>query len=281
MTDTVVSTEVASPEVQTPSETVEVNQEVVTQEVKSEDAAPEEKAETPEELKKRLEKAQSKIERQKAANRDQQRQYREMQAKIAEYEAKLKPDDGRPKEEDFDDYGEFKKAEGKWEVQQELKAQESKANEPSPEEVQKQSIEQAKKQLEFQAAQTAYIAQKPDYEKNAGVVNQFLALANPKSPSFKVFGEFALDTSNKGLEIIDHLGANPTKCLELFQMQPDDLREALEEIRDTLDAPKKPKVDLPEPVNPLGAAKSRPSKSMDEMSGRELLDKIYGRAKKS
>lgn len=224
---------------------------------------------------------EKRIARQTAANRDQQRQLQEAKARIAELEklSQSKPLDDKPNQDNFETLEEFTDALADWKLAQKEKAKGDEANKGKTVEDQvKAQVEFEKKRLEFETRENAYRANTPEYDQNAAVVNKFLGLANPQSESYQVFGQ-AVASSERAPELINYLGKNPQEIVEMFHMTPYELKDRLDEIIDTLaDAPKATPRDLPAPPNAVKGS-TRVSKSPDQMSGRELVDR-YLKGKK-
>lgn len=219
---------------------------------------------------------EKRIARQTAANRDQQRQLQEAKARIAELEKlsqSIKPLDDKPNQDNFETFEEFTDALADWKLAQKEKAKGEEANKGKTVEDQvKAQVEFEKKRLEFETRENAFRSREPEYEKHAAVVNKFLGLADPKSETYQAFGQ-TVASSERAPELINYLGKNPQEIVEMFHMTPYELKDRLDEIIDTFaDAPKATPRELPAPPNAVKGS-TRVSKSPDQMSGRELVDR--------
>lgn len=240
---------------------------------------------TLEEAKKELERQNRKIARQTAANKDIQRQLQEdrrlreaAEARIREYEAKVNPLADKPNPDNYDTTEDYAEALADWKLNQK-QAEANKPKGPSVEDQVKQQVEFEKKALDFRSKEDAYRQSTPDYDKNATVLNAMTAGLNPQHPSTIAFST-ALFRYENPPEIINYLGSNPAEVASMMKMTPFEITEKMGEIIDQLtDA--KPAVSaapvpaaLPQPPSAIKGSNAKVAKSFDDMTGRELLNKI-------
>ena len=238
----------------------------------------------PVEAKKTIEAQNKKIARQQAANRDQQRQYQEAQKRIAEFEAKLSalpnPLADKPNPDNYDDTDAYADALADWKIEQKEKAKANESKQPDVEQIADQKAQWKLKEIDFNAKQEAFKATEPNYEQNAQVVNQFLGLANKSDPRFATFSTVLMNAENPPA-LINYLGENPKEIMGLFNAQtPLDVEFALEAIVEKLgmttnaeESVQMPKA-LPTPPSALKSGSTKVNKTIDAMSGRELLDRF-------
>lgn len=231
-----------------------------------------------------------KIARQQAANREQQRRFEDARKKIAEYEAKLaaKPDAiaDKPNPDQFDTDDAYADALADWKIAQREKA---KAEEPKQPDVEKLAFDKAKwmlKEQEFNGKQESFRKENPNYDANAGVVNQFLALAKKDDPRFAAFSTVLMNAENPPA-LINYLGENPKEIMALFNAQtPLEVEFALEGIVEKLGVNTAegetdsvlPKA-LPTPPSAIKTGTTKVNKTPDQMTGRELLNRYMPKGK--
>lgn len=238
--------------------------------------APEEKTEE-QKLKDDLEFARKKIQRQRKANAALQAQA--ARAKHLEVEIeKLKQatPQKEPKIDDFETTDEFLDAKAEHLADQ-------KANKRLQEtlEVQKQALANQSLQerdREFQKAEIAYMQTSPSYNDAKSEVRSFVVEmgVDPASPVMNAIYEQA-DSENNLPQIIDYFGKNGGQNLGeleyILSLSP--VRAAVEiaKIQLKLKPQQTNTTPLPKPIKPVTGG-ARASKSVDDMSGEELLKKF-------
>ena len=287
-----MTTEIAAPAVEVAPQAQEPSS--PTQDVNKEVEAPQGQAEDidPVEAKKIIAAQNKKIERQQAANREQKRQFEDARARIAEYEQKLaaKPDPiaDKPNPDNFDTTEDYADALADWKNDQKAKETAEKAKEPDVEKLADQKAQWKLKEIDFNSKQDSFRKENPNYDNNAQVVNQFLALAKKDDPRFGTFSTILMNAENPPA-LINYLGENPKEIMTLFNAQtPVEVQFALEDIIEKLgqktasgeddgepetnSVAQTPKA-LPEPPSALKVGATKVNKAPDQMSGRELLNK--------
>jgi hypothetical protein len=232
-----------------------------------------------------------KVNRMRAALGDKERQLQAAQERIREYESKLAaqaPRDDKPNPDNYDDPDAYADALADYKIAQREAAKAEESKKPDVDALADQKAQVKLKEIEFVKKQEEFRQATPNYDQNAQVVNQFLALANKNDPRFAAFSTVLLNAENPPA-LINYLGENPKEIMTLFNAQtPYDVSETLEGIIEKLGAPQSagddeepaimPKANLPTPPSALKSGATRVNKTVEQMSGRELLNK-YAKGK--
>lgn len=211
------------------------------------------------EMEKQIKDHQRKNARQTAAYRQLQRRYEETIAEKQEVKTE------GPNEEDFDTLEDYYKEKAKYDAEiiaeEKLKAAEDKKTQEA------QAKVFAEQRRTFVAKEEALRQAAPDYDAAAEAMNEYLDLADKNDPAFKAFGE-AMMSSDKGPELVYHLGKSPEKIEALFGKSPAMVYRMMAKYEQEADAPKpvkqtaKPKP--PTPVKGKSVTKSDPAKMSTE-----------------
>lgn len=227
------------------------------------------------------------VNRMRAALGDKERQLQEAKNRIAELEKvsqAAKPLDDKPNPDKYENQDDYIEALADWKLAQKEKAkqQEQGSKETEAQKAEK-LIEFGKMKVNFETKEADFRKSEPNYDKAAGVVNDFMSLANRDSDSFKTFSQTLLTADNPPA-LINFLGNNPAEIVAMFKMTPFEVEDRLTTLIEQIsDAPKQtaqvngddepePKAVLPTPPSALTGS-TRSKKSIDQMTGRELLEK--------
>lgn len=208
---------------------------------------------------------EKRVARQTAANREQQRRYEEA---LREREAATAKKSEAPKQDDYETIEEYLIARGKHEAKEELKAEAEREREA---ENQKTIQEHHKKWAEsFKAQESAVRQSYPDYDDAAEVLNEAIEIT-PPGDGLSAFLQCIKEAEN-GPSLIYHLGKNPELIEGLRELTPVGIIKAMARIELELESKgARPKPEItPKPITPTRGT-GRASKSLDELSGKELL----------
>lgn len=276
-----MTTEISGTVVSEPVQVAEIAQEPsnpVT-EVKETEASPEAK---PEKSQEQIA-FEKRIARQTAANKETNRQLQEARTRIAELEAqtaKANPLADKPNQDNFDTLEEYAEALADWKIEQRSKE----VKEPSVEDKVSDALKVKEAELSFRTKEEAFRASNPDYDKATQVVNGLLKYVDPNSDGTKAFATTLMNAPNPPA-LVHYLGTNPSEAIAMMQMSAFEIQDRLGMIIDQLDAPKaassnnaeEPEEEqlkappLPAPPSALKSGNAKASKSMEDMSGKELL----------
>jgi len=246
--------------------------------------------ETPEQSEKPPEKTpdqiafEKRIARQTAANRETNRQLQEARNRIAELEkatAKADPLADKPHIDNFDTPEEYAEALADWKLDQKTNA----PKEPSVEDKVQQELKRKEFETTFQQKEADFRKSAPDYDKSTEVVNGLLKYVDPNHPSTQAFSTTLLNAPNPPA-LVHYLGQNPREAIALMSMDPFEIQDRLGVIIDQLaetapvQAGKTETLapNLPTPPSALKTGSTKVNKSVEEMSGRELLNR-YAKGK--
>ena len=164
----------------------------------------------------------------------------------------------KPKIEDFDTDEEFYEALTGWTLTQQLSERDKKQKEAQQQEAQK--AEQASKQEQWNAKGQELAKKYDDYHEAIDELTSKL----PKTPSVGRTIHQILQRED-GPELLYGLAKNPEKAVQVF---PELVTSRLDQIAESLRAPKQSKTNLPNPPKPITGGAS--TKSDVNKSGREL-----------
>lgn len=181
------------------------------------------------------------------------------------------PKSNAPREEDFETTEDYLKAVGKYEAQQEIVekqkaealAQKNKAYEEKV----------AAKKASFDAQETEFRKTTPDYDELVQVLNEFVSTVNTQTQEFQVFRDVMMDLNN--LPAISYeLGKNPDLLDKMVKMPPVEIARTLFRLEYDIEKREKPQTQTqPAPPKPVSSS-SKGSKSMEDMSYKELKKKM-------
>lgn len=265
------------------TETQEIVQDKV-EESESAEADPEETKEpsnTDEEVKEKTEEKKEPTEAEKVRHAMQRRLDRKtaiekQQAEELEQLRKqvegLKPQqvDNTPKESDFETFEDWQSAVVEHKANELLKEKELSAKQEQLQ--RKQQEAQAQKAKRFEEQELKFVAENPDYKKNAsefGEVVQDLKRIKGDTPTMIALGQ-VLTEIDDAPALINHLGKNSDLAYELADMSPVNAAFKLFEIRQELTSSPEPEQAKPAPVKALKGS-GKPSKTLDSLSSQELV----------
>lgn len=165
-----------------------------------------------------------------------------------------------PAVEDFKDYGDYVKAQTKWEVTQAIKADRAAAAQEAAKAAE-QRVQETKAQT-FAERQATAKTSIPDYDAVVGAADV------PIAPHL---GEAILD-SDKGPELVYHLAKNPAEAARLSALLPLAAARELGRIEATLgqsSSPAKPVTKAPAPMKPTSGTGSSATTDPSKMSHEE------------
>jgi len=225
---------------------------------------PEQRIEAAEKAKAALE---LRIKRQTAANRDAQRRYEEAQAKLKEYESK-KPESGAPKQDDFDNYEDFVKAQAKYEAKQEFEAERAKETQAKQREAEARQAQEYLGKFEKLAAEMRETS--PDFDEKFEVVSEVVSTV-PDGMGKQAFQYFMREAENPA-EVVYHLGAQPELLEKLQGMSPVGIIKELALLEHGLKGKPKSKADpKAPPITPV-KGNGKTAKPLVERSAEEVLE---------
>jgi phage shock protein A len=211
---------------------------------------------------------EKRIARQTAANRDAQRRWEEAQAKLKEYESKAKPaTDGAPKQEDFDNYEDYVKAQAKYEAKQEFEAKQAE---------ERQALQRANeaKQLKeyvekFDKLAASMREAHTDFDEKFEIVHEAVSTV-PDGMGKQAFQHFMREAENPA-EVAYHLGANPELIEKLQGASPVQIIKELTLLEHGLKGKTKSRTETKTPpITPLkGSGKA--STDLSGKSAKELV----------
>lgn len=228
------------------------------------DQTPEQRIEAAEKAKAALE---LRIKRQTAANRDAQRRYEEAQAKLKEYESKKPAETGAPKQDDYDNYEDFVKAQAKYEAKQEFEAERAKETQAKQREAEAKQAQEYIGKFEKLAAEMRETS--PDFDEKFEVVSEVVATV-PEGMGKQAFQYFMREAENPA-EVVYHLGAQPELLEKLQGMSPVGIIKELTLLEHGLKGKPKSKADHKSP--PITPVKGS-GKSNSELSGKSAKELV-------
>lgn len=161
------------------------------------------------------------------------------------------PEESPPKEEDFEDYNDYLKAEARYVVKEELKAER---------EAIRQESESTERQKEGARIQADFMSRA---DAARGRYGDFDAVAfNPAIPISEGMMEVIL-RSDRGPDMAYYLGKNPDVAQKISAMTPYMAASEMGKLETSLSAQKK-ETKAPDPVEPIGSGTSK-SKELDEI----------------
>lgn len=196
----------------------------------------------------------------------------EAERRAREYEEKIKSSaptqkDDAPKEADFETYEDFLIAKGKHEAKKEYEAKQSEAKRLETQEAQAKENEALRQK--FEASESEFRKNVPDYDDTVQVLNEAISSVNHKSAEFQAFRETLLSSENMPA-LSYHLGKNPDLLDEMQTLKPIQIVRRLIALEMGIKpADKKVAAPLPQPVkSPSG--KGGFNKPLGEMTAAEI-----------
>jgi hypothetical protein len=176
-------------------------------------------------------------------------------------------DDGRPKQEDFQTYEEFVRADARFEARQEL----ARARQEEQQQNQAKSFQERVRKAEESFSEKLYDAA----TKNPALM-QKLQNAPALRPDLQLYG---LKESDMPVALAEHLADNPVLVLQLNQMPPERALREMGKIEAKLagssgQPPKKPSAGIPA-LDAVGAGNKPGNKSADQLSQDDVISRLY------
>jgi hypothetical protein len=211
---------------------------------------------------------QKRIDRQTARLSEMERRYQSLQQEIEGY--RKKPEDGAPKEDDFENVEDYLKAVGKWEAKQEIEKTEKTRKEEDLKKAYMSKLE-AKRAM-HEAKEAEFRKAMPDYDDAVQVLNEYLATVDPNTDGFRVFRDVMLGSKDMAA-MSYHLSKNPEMLETLAKSEdPIDVARVLFRVEYDLErAPKDKPKSQPKPPEASKSGAGKSVKRVDEMSARELV----------
>lgn len=163
------------------------------------------------------------------------------------------PQQGKPDVNQFDSYDAYLDALADWKVEERLQAIERERTEASQRETRSQA------EMKFRAREASFTESHPDYGSVVG---------NPALPITEDMYNAAL-SSEKGPEILYHLGQNPELAAQVAGMSTVQQAMELGRIEATLSRPARNQTKAPEPVAPVAGGGGNAASDPDNMTADE------------
>jgi len=251
-----------SPAIEEPSNQPEVKEAEPENNQEQGDSAPKQPEYVPDEK-------DVKIARQRAANEQMLAKIRELQEQLKTVQVVQKDD--APKAEDFDTEADYLIARGKHEAKKEFEAQQQAQAQQQVIAEQQKLI--AEKERQFNEHEADLRKQKADYDTAAKDAEQAYVMMQHSSPkTFEIVRDYIFMAADNVPALMYYVGQNPDKLDALKGKSPPEIFKSLARMEfEISQAPKVEKSPLPQPISPISGG-SKLSKSLEEMSGKELVD---------
>lgn len=157
---------------------------------------------------------------------------------------------GKPALDQYESYDEYVEALADWKYEQRALQERERSQK------QQQEQTQAEKVRSFQARADAVRETHPDFDQ---------VVTNPTLPISQAMADAAY-ASEKGPEILYHLGQNPQEADRIYRMSPIEAAMAIGRIEATLSRPARTKSSAPEPIEPVSGVGGVQSVDPDRMT---------------
>lgn len=157
---------------------------------------------------------------------------------------------GKPTLDAFESYEEYVEALADW------KYEERQRSDRENQEKQRQAQTQAEKTRSFQQRAESVRETHPDFDQVVG---------NPALPISQAMADAAY-SSEKGPEILYHLGQNPQEAEKLYNLSPIEAAMAIGRIEASLSRPARNKSSAPDPIEPVSGVGGTQTVDPDRMN---------------
>ena len=218
---------------------------------------------------------ETKTKRQTAANREQQGRYEKAIADRKALEAKI-AEMAKVSQEDFDTFEEYEDAKRRQDIKEELVNEkladaEAEIDDAKAELVAQQKEEFSQARTSFQEREAAFVKENPDYHQNMESFQEFLDDL-PKDEQGVIQDEgaqagmkYILMESEMGVELLNHLGANPEKVEALYGKPPARIVKMLKSYEKSLSAKEPTPPETPTTPAPPSKLKGGASPKVNPM----------------
>jgi hypothetical protein len=165
------------------------------------------------------------------------------------------PTPGKPTLEAYESYDAYVEALADWKYEQRAQAERARQ-----EQEQRQQTEQERVRSFQQRAQSVRESH-PDFDD---------VVSNPALPISQAMADAAY-SSEKGPEILYHLGTNPQLAEQLYRMSPVEAAMAIGRLEATLSRPARNKTNAPDPIEPVSGGSGTPTVDPDRMTPEQWL----------
>lgn len=180
--------------------------------------------------------------------------------------------DPEPRQEDFESYEDFIKAQGRWEERQVQNERLEKERMAEAAEKQSRAIEEKRKIYEAQEAE--FRKEAPDFDSVSNVVSETISTLSAeqiKSYEFQVFRDLLFSSENMP-KLLYHLGKTPDALDQMLTMTPMQVARTLIGMEiEIKNAPKPQPQATPKPPAPVKTGSAKAQVDPDKLSTEEWL----------